>query len=86
MKKLIMFICLILSLATMILFTISISQLFNTLGLGNVAFDEILMLFQEMTISELAPILGLFLWGIFQLYGVPLVVFLISIIGLTGKQ
>ena len=86
MKKLIMFVFLLLSLATMIVFTISITQLFETLGLGTFQIDEIIALFQEMTLTEISPVLSIALWGLFQLYGIPLIVFLVSLIGLTSKK
>jgi len=85
MKKIIMFIFLLLSLVTMIFFTISISQLFDTLGLGTFEIEAITTLIQEMPSEEIIPVLGLILWGLFQLYGLPLIVFLVSLIGLTSK-
>ncbi len=86
MKKLIMFIFLLLSLATMIMFSFSINELFTTLGFGSFDLDEILSLFQNSPFEDIIPILGVVLWGVFQLYGIPLIVFLVSLHGLTSNK
>jgi hypothetical protein len=86
MKKLIMLMFLVLSLATMVLFTISLDELFTMLGLGIFQIEELMATFEEMTMSEIVPVLGIVLWGLFQLYGVPLIVFLVSLIGLTNNK
>jgi hypothetical protein len=85
MKKLIMFIFFLLSLATMILLTITISELFTFLGLGTFELEIILEQMQESPIEDVLPSLGLVMWGLFQLYGIPLIVFLVSLNGLTNK-
>ena len=86
MKKFIMLMFLLLSLATMILFTISLEQLFTLLGLGGFQIEILVTAFEEMTLSQIVPVLGLSLWGLFQLYGIPLIVFLVSLTGLTSKK
>jgi hypothetical protein len=86
MKKFIMLMFLVLSLATMVLFTIALDELFTMLGLGIFQIEELMATFEEMTLSEIAPVLGIALWGLFQLYGVPLIVFLVSLIGLTKNK
>ena len=85
MKKLIMFVFFLLSLATMILLTITISELFTFLGLGAFQLEVILEQIQESPIEDVIPALGLVMWGLFQLYGIPLIVFLVSLNGLTSK-
>ena len=86
MRKLIMFIFFILSLTTMILFTLSLSDLFSFLGLGSFEIEEIITLIQEMPLETIVSALGTVLWGLFQLYGIPLIVFLVSLNGLSKKS
>ena len=85
MRKFIMFLFCLLSLGTMVLITISISELFNLFGLGTFEIEVIISLVQEMPIEELIPALTVVLRGIFELYGIPLVVFLVSLNGLSSK-
>lgn len=85
MRKFIMFLFCLLSLGTMVLITISISELFNLFGLGTFEIEAIISLVQEMPIEELIPALTVVLRGIFELYGIPLVVFLVSLNGLSSK-
>jgi hypothetical protein len=85
MKKFIMFIFFLLSLATMILVTISISELLALLGLCAFQLEVILEQIQESPIEEVFPALGLIMWALFQIYGIPLIVFLVSLNGLTSK-
>jgi len=86
MKKLIMLIFFLLSLATMIAFSFSINELFSVLGLGSFDLEEIISLFEESPLKDIVPMLGIVLWGLFQLYGIPLIVFLVSLNGLTSKN
>jgi len=85
MRKLIMFIFCLLSLGTMVLLTITISDLFAFLGLGTFELEAIKTLIQESPIEDIISALGLILWGLFQLYGIPLIVFLVSLNGLKIK-
>jgi hypothetical protein len=86
MRKLIMFIFMIISLVTIILFTISVNSLFMSLGFGAFEWQYILDILQNYTFEELAPVLGVIAWGLFQLYGLPLAVFLICLNGLSIKR
>ena len=85
MRKFIMFLFCLLSLGTMVLITISISELFNLFGLGTFEIEAIISLVQEMPIEEIIPALTVVLRGIFELYGIPLVVFLVNLNGLSSK-
>ncbi|XFA98320.1 hypothetical protein ACAG96_05440 [Candidatus Izemoplasma sp. B36] len=86
MRKIIMFIFLILSLGTMIAFTASINDLLSFFDFGVFDLDEILYLFENNDLDEILPTLGFVLWGLFQLYGIPLIVFLVSLNGLAIKK
>jgi hypothetical protein len=85
MRKIIMFFTFIISLATIILFILSIEQLFEAFSLGFFDFDEIIAMIEEMPFEELTPILSMILWNVFQIFGIPLLVFLVSLHGLTSK-
>lgn len=56
MRKLIMFIFMIISLVTIILFTISVNSLFVSLGFGAFEWQYILDILQNYTFEELAPV------------------------------
>lgn len=86
MRKLIMFVFLLLSLATMIAFTFSLNELFTLFGLGVIDWDDILSLIEDNSIEDILPTLGVVLGGLFQLYGMPLLVFLVSLNGLAIKS
>ena len=86
MRKIIMFIFLILSLGTMIAFTASINDLLSFFDFGIFDLDEILYLLENNDLDEILPTLGFVLWGLFQLYGIPLIVFLVSLNGLAIKK
>lgn len=81
-----MFIFFVLSLTAMILFTLSLSDLFSFLGLGSFEIEEIVTLIQEMSLETIVSALGTILWGLFQLYGIPLIVFLITLNGLSKNS
>lgn len=85
MRKLIMFIFCLLSLFTMIMFTISISELFNLLGLGTFELKEIISIIKEMPLEDAIPAIGVVMRGLFQVFGIPLIVFLVSLNGLFSK-
>lgn len=86
MRKLIMFVFLVLSLFAMIAFTVSLSDLMGLFGLGSVDFNDILDLLQNTPVEEWPSTFGLLLYGLFQLYGIPLAIFLISWNGLATKK
>ena len=86
MRKLIMFIFLIISLVTMISFTFSIDYFFSLFGLGSFDINHIISSLDGLTLEEILPSLGIILWGLFQLYGIPSIVFLVSLNGLAIKR
>jgi len=86
MRKLIMFVFFLLSLVTMIAFTMSVGDLLSMFGLGSFEWSDITAIFENATISEILPALGAILWGLFQLYGIPLAIFLISWNGLATSK
>jgi hypothetical protein len=79
-----MYFFLILSLFTIIAFTLAINELIQLvpLGLGQITLEQIFELIKESSIENKIYILGIVLWGLFQLYGIPLIVFLVSYIGI----
>jgi len=85
MKKLIMAIFFILSLLALVTITFTIKELFMTLGFGTFDLEEILLLLEDNSLKDVAFVLGILLWGLFQLYGLPLIVFLVSLNGLTSQ-
>jgi len=86
MRKIIMFIFFLLSLITLIAFTYAIQDLISFFSL-EFDFNEIASLFRDKApLDEILPALGVILWGLFQLYGIPLLVFLVSWNGLAIKK
>ena len=86
MRKLVMLIFFILSLFTIITFTFFISNLFSFFGLGQFDINEIIAMIQNQSLQDMLPELSAVLWGLFQLYGIPLAIFLISWNGLAMKR
>jgi len=86
MRKLIMFIFMVLSLAAIVGITMSLSSLLSLLDLGTIDLNDISTLLQNSTITEIMQVLGYLIWGLFQLYGIPIIVFLISLNGLAIKR
>ena len=66
MKKFVMLVFFLLSLATIIAISFSINELFSGLGLGSFDLEDILSLFEGATFEDIVPVLGMFLWGVFQ--------------------
>jgi len=85
MRKLIMFIFMVLSLATIILISMSLNQVASLLGIS-LSWDDIMTIIQNVGTEGLTVMLGTVLIGIFQLYGIPLIVFLVSLNGLAIKR
>ena len=89
MKKTIMLITLILSLLAMAGITLAlghIGQLLSSLLFGGIGFDlsVISELFATDILTALSAI-GVLLWGLVQIYGIPIIIFLVSLQGLTSK-
>lgn len=81
-----MYIFLFASLVAIISFTFSISEFFSLLGLGSFDISDIIDSFDGSTFEEIVSTIGILLWGLFQLYGVPLIVFLVSFNGLAIRK
>lgn len=65
--------------------TISINSLFSYLGMNAMDFDTFIdLLFDDFSGQGLHVLAGL-LQGIFYLYGMPLIVFIVSLNGLQRK-
>jgi hypothetical protein len=89
MKKTIMIITLILSLLAMAGITLAlghIGQLLSSLLFGGIGFDLSVIgeLFATDILTALSAI-GVLLWGLAQIYGIPIIIFLVSLQGLTSK-
>jgi hypothetical protein len=90
MRKLILSFTLILSFIAMISVTLFFGQLFDIIKnvglIGNMEIDlETLTALFETNIEEALYLVGLLLWIIVQLYGIPLIIFLVSLNGLKQK-
>jgi hypothetical protein len=88
-----MFVFMIISLITMVIFTIALNdlfsfsnELFGFLGFAQFDLDFILSQFVESSIEEASIALSILLFGLFQVYGIPLIVFLVSLNGLASKK
>lgn len=86
MRKLIMFIFFILSLIAIIAISMSLNDLMSILNLGSFDIDDVLSLLENSDINEIIQGLGLILYGLFRLYGFPLIVFLVSFNGMAIKK
>ena len=90
MRKLILSFTLILSFIAMMSVTLFFGQLFDIIKnvglIGNMDIDlETLTALFETNIEEALYIVGLLSWIVVQLYGIPLIIFLVSLNGLKQK-
>ena len=90
MRKLILSITLILSFIAMTSVTLFFGQLFDIIKnvglIGNMDIDlETLTALFETNIEEALYLVGLLSWIVVQLYGIPLIIFLVSLNGLKQK-
>jgi glucan phosphoethanolaminetransferase (alkaline phosphatase superfamily) len=90
MRKLILSFTLILSFIAMMSVTLFFGQLFDIIKnvglIGNIDIDlETLTALFETNIEEALYLVGLLSWIIVQLYGIPLIIFLVSLNGLKQK-
>lgn len=85
MRKLVMLVFMLLSLGTMIGFTVSITDLVAELNLGIFTWESVFEMIKSEPLEDLIPQLGFILWTLFQVYGIPLIVFLVSYNGLMQK-
>ncbi len=85
-RRFICFIFMVLSLIAIV----GISMIFATIALNfNYVFDfeAFMNSLGTSSIEDILQTLGYFLFVVFQVYGIPLIIFLISLIGLTvGKK
>lgn len=86
MRKLVMFIFFIISLVTIVALTISIDELISLFGVGSIDFESILELFNDGSAKEIIVGVGMLFYVLFQIYGIPLIVFLVSYNGLYSKK
>ena len=90
MRKLILSFTLILSFIAMMSVTLFFGQLFDIIKnvglIENMDIDlETLTALFETNIEEALYIVGLLSWIVVQLYGIPLIIFLVSLNGLKQK-
>jgi hypothetical protein len=90
MRKLILSFTLILSFIAMMSVTLFFGQLFDIIKnvglIGNMEIDlETLTALFETNIEEALYLVGLLSWIVVQLYGIPLIIFLVSLNGLKQK-
>ncbi len=89
MKKTIMLVAMIFSLLAMAGITLAlghIGQLLSSLLFGGIGFDFYVIgeLFATDILTAVSAV-GVLLWGLVQIYGIPLIIFLVSLQGLTSK-
>jgi len=64
-----------------------VNELLDMLGIIGIAdFDEIISMIKETPIEVLIPVLSIVLSELFDLYGIPLIIFLVSLNGLTSNK
>ena len=85
MRRLIMLIFMIISLTAMAAITYSISDLMALLNSTPFSWADLIEAVQTVPLEDSIPTLSLVLWGLFQIYGIPLLVFLVSYNGLMQK-
>lgn len=80
MRRIVMLVFLVISLVAMVAFSVTIEALFTDLG---ISFADITGLFTSgMEATEILSFLGILLSGLFNIYGIPLIIFLICFNGL----
>jgi hypothetical protein len=89
MRKIILLTTLVISIMAMIGITLSISyigEMLSHIFLGGISFDSsvLLELFETDLVTAFSAV-GFLLWVILQIYGIPLIIFLVSLNGLTQK-
>jgi hypothetical protein len=65
--------------------TYSITDLMSLLNSTPFSWADLIGAVQTTPLQDLIPSLSLVLWGLFQIYGMPLIVFLVSFNGLMQK-
>lgn len=83
MRKLIMFIFFVLSLVAIIGITMSLNDLLSFLNLGSMSLEDIQNLFETSTVEEIIQGLGTIIYTLMQVYGIPVIIFLISLNGMA---
>ncbi len=83
MRKLIMFVFFVLSLVAIIGITMSLNDLLSFLNLGNMSLEDIQNLFETSTVEEIIQELGTIIYTLMQVYGIPIIIFLISLNGMA---
>ncbi len=83
MRKLIMFVFFVLSLVAIIGITMSLNDLLSFLNLGNMSLEDIQNLFETSTVEEIIQELGTIIYTLMQVYGIPIITFLISLNGMA---
>ena len=85
-----MFFTLILSVLAIIGVTIALNEILNIIGVffpieeNSLDLSYIISIFSS-DLNQGISLLGFLAWAILQLYGIPLIVFLVSLHGLTTK-
>ncbi len=85
MRKLVMLVFMVISLITIAAITYSIGDLMSLLNSTPFSWADLIETVQTTPLEDLIPALSLVLWGLFQIYGMPLIVFLVSFNGLMQK-
>jgi hypothetical protein len=62
-----------------------VGDLMSLLNSTSFSWSDLLDLIESTPLEDLIPALSVVLWGLFQIYGFPLIVFLVSFNGLMQK-
>ena len=84
-RKLVSFIFFVISLATLIGMTFMLSELLTSFNVS-ITIEEFLAMIGDSTIKEVMYSFSLLMYGIFTILGVPIIVSLLSLIGMTVKS
>lgn len=85
MRRLVMLVFMVISLIALAAITYSVSDLMSLLNSTSFSWSDLLDLIESTPLEDLIPALSVVLWGLFQIYGIPLIVFLVSFNGLMQK-
>lgn len=85
MRRLIMLIFMVISLIAIAAITYSVSDLMSLLYSTPFSWADLIDSIESTPFEDLIPAISIVLWGLFQIYGIPLIVFLVSFNGLMQK-
>lgn len=85
-KKIIMFFFMILSLVAILSISKSIDLIIGNFVDNFVNFDSVIKVLKEQTFEEMVVTIGMLSHALLEIYGIPVIIFLVSLNGLTNKK